>query len=129
MEFKGDHVVTIHSAKPGTRKVSANGELLNYWGTVLFLYSSADTGLVPTFVPSLPYLCLWGYSEQLGEGTERKLLYNTTPFPRFQELILPVGLREVEGGPGSSLGVKSRRIPHSLPPVLPSQALGWPELP
>lgn len=42
-------------------------------------------------------LCLWEWSEQLGEGAERRLLQNS-PLPRFQELIQPVGSERCEVG-------------------------------
>lgn len=72
---------TIPSAKPGIGRASANGEFLNYTDIVLLLYPGPDIGLVPTFVQvhSCLSLCLWGWSEQLGEGAERRLLHNYPP--------------------------------------------------
>lgn len=125
MWLKGDHVGTMPSAKPGPGRASADGELLNDRGTVFFLYPDPNIGLVPIFAlsPSLS-LSLSGVEWMPREGAERRLQHRP-PATRFQELILPVDPERS----GSSLGDGRGGIYFTFFPVLPSQALGWPELP
>ena len=127
MRLKEDHAGAIPSAKPRT----ANGELLNYQGTVLFLYSGPDTGLVPLFSQAHPVSFSVPESRVDSWGREQRgSCCRILTFPKFQELISLWALREVVGGPlGPVFGWERRRLPHSLPLVLPFQALGWPELP